>query len=33
MFPNIRYLIDRTEVEQLGHELEAAKHKRLRKAS
>jgi hemerythrin superfamily protein len=33
MFPKIRDLIDRTELEQLGHELEAAKHKRLRKAS
>jgi iron-sulfur cluster repair protein YtfE (RIC family) len=33
MFPKIRDLIDRTELEQLGQELEAAKHKRLRKAS
>jgi len=33
MFPKIRDLIDRNELEQLGQELEAAKHKRLRKAS
>jgi hemerythrin superfamily protein len=33
MFPKIRDLIDRTELQQLGQELEAAKHKRLRKAS
>ena len=33
MFPKIRNLIDRAELEQLGQELEAAKHKRLRKAS
>jgi hypothetical protein len=31
MFPKIRKLIDRAELEQLGQELEAAKHKRLRK--
>jgi hemerythrin superfamily protein len=33
MFPKIRQLIDRAELEELGQELEAAKHKRLRKAS
>jgi hypothetical protein len=33
MFPKIRKLIDRAELEQLGQELEAAKEKRLRKAS
>jgi hemerythrin superfamily protein len=33
MFPKIRNLIKRDELEQLGEELEAAKHKRLRKAS
>jgi hemerythrin superfamily protein len=33
MFPKIRKLINRNELEQLGQELEAAKHKRLRKAS
>jgi hypothetical protein len=33
MFPKIREAVDRTELEQLGQELEAAKHKRLRKAS
>ena len=33
MFPKIRELIKRDELEQLGEELEAAKHKRLRKAS
>jgi hypothetical protein len=33
MFPNIRKLINRNELEELGQELEAAKHKRLRKAS
>ena len=32
MFPEIRKLIDSTELEQLGQELEAAKHKRLRRA-
>jgi hemerythrin superfamily protein len=33
MFPKIRKLIKEDELEQLGEELEAAKHKRLRKAS
>jgi hemerythrin superfamily protein len=33
VFPRIRELIDESELEQLGEELEAAKHKRLRKAS
>ena len=33
MFPKIRKVINRTELEELGQELEAAKHKRLRKAS
>jgi hemerythrin superfamily protein len=33
MFPKIRKLIKDDELEQLGEELEAAKHKRLRKAS
>jgi hemerythrin superfamily protein len=33
MFPQIAKLIDSAELEQLGEELEAAKHKRLRKAS
>jgi hemerythrin superfamily protein len=33
MFPKIRNVIDTAELEQLGQELEAAKHKRLRKAS
>lgn len=33
MFPKVRKLIDRAELEQLGQDLEAAKHKRLRKAS
>jgi Hemerythrin HHE cation binding domain len=33
MFPKIAKLIDSTELEQLGEELEAAKQKRLRKAS
>ena len=33
MFPKIRELIKGDELEQLGEELEAAKHKRLRKAS
>jgi hemerythrin superfamily protein len=32
MFPEIRKLIDSAELEQLGQELEAAKHKRLRRA-
>jgi iron-sulfur cluster repair protein YtfE (RIC family) len=33
MFPKIRKIIDKSELEQLGEELEAAKSKRLRKAS
>jgi hemerythrin superfamily protein len=33
MFPKIRKLINRNELEELGQELQAAKHKRLRKAS
>jgi hemerythrin superfamily protein len=33
MFPKIRKIINRAELEELGQELEAAKHKRLRKAS
>ena len=33
MFPKIRKLINRNELEELGQELEATKHKRLRKAS
>ena len=33
MFPKIRKVINRAELEELGQELEAAKHKRLRKAS
>jgi hemerythrin superfamily protein len=33
MFPKIRKLISEDELEQFGEELEAAKHKRLRKAS
>jgi hemerythrin superfamily protein len=33
MFPKIRKLINRNELEELGQELEAAKHKRFRKAS
>ncbi|HEU4345317.1 MAG TPA: hemerythrin domain-containing protein [Candidatus Binatia bacterium] len=33
MFPKIRKVIDRAELEQLGQELEAAKNKKLRKAS
>jgi hemerythrin superfamily protein len=33
MFPEIRKVINRAELEQLGQEVEAAKHKRLRKAS
>jgi hemerythrin superfamily protein len=33
MFPKIRKLISEHELEQLAEELEAAKHKRLRKAS
>lgn len=33
MFPKVRKTMDRAELEQLGQELEAAKHKRTRKAS
>ena len=33
MFPKVREAFDRQELEDLGEELEAAKHKRLRKAS
>jgi hemerythrin superfamily protein len=33
MFPKVRQTVDSTELERLGEELEAAKHKRLRKAS
>jgi hemerythrin superfamily protein len=33
MFPKVRKLIDSAQLEKLGDELEAAKHKRLRKAS
>jgi hemerythrin superfamily protein len=33
MFPKVRKVIDQAELEQLGQELENAKHKRLRKAS
>ena len=33
MFPKIRNIIDKSELEQLGEELESAKSKRLRKAS
>ena len=33
MFPKVRKIIDKSELEQLGEELEAAKSKRLRKAS
>lgn len=33
MFPKISKLIDHAELEQLGEELQAAKHKRFRKAS
>lgn len=33
MFPKVRNVFDRAELGQLGEELEAAKHKRLRKAS
>lgn len=32
MFPKIRQIVDRNELQRLGEELEAAKHKRLRKA-
>ena len=33
MFPKIRKLINAAQLDELGAELEAAKHKRLRKAS
>src|SRR5678815_4757023 len=33
MFPKVRKIIDKSELEQLGEELEAAKSKRLRRAS
>jgi hemerythrin superfamily protein len=33
MFPKIRKIVDQSELDQLGEELEAAKNKRLRKAS
>lgn len=33
MFPKVRKAFNSTELEELGQELEAAKHKRLRKAS
>jgi hemerythrin superfamily protein len=33
MFPKIRRLIDNAELEQLGEQIEEAKHKRMRKAS
>lgn len=33
MFPKVRNVLDRATLEQLGEELEAAKHKRPRKAS
>jgi hemerythrin superfamily protein len=33
MFPEIRKIIDTSELEELGEEVERAKHKRLRKAS
>jgi len=33
MFPKIRKLIEGAELQQLGEELDAAKHKRIRKAS
>ena len=33
MFPKIQKIVDKSELEQLGEELEAAKSKRLRKAS
>lgn len=32
LFPKVRQAVDRTELEELGEEMEAAKHKRLRKA-
>jgi hemerythrin-like domain-containing protein len=33
MFPQVRKVVDKAELDQLGEELEAAKNKRLRKAS
>lgn len=33
MFPEIRKIVDQSELDQLGEELEAARSKRLRKAS
>jgi hypothetical protein len=33
MFPKVRELVDRGEIEELGEELENAKNKRSRKAS
>ena len=33
MFPKVRQLFNQAELEELGTELEAAKHKRTRKAS
>ena len=33
MFPKVRKVIDSAQLDELGNELEAAKHKRLRKAS
>ena len=33
MFPKVRKLMSREDLEQVGEELEAAKHKRVRKAS
>jgi hemerythrin superfamily protein len=33
MFPKIRELLDSSQLEELGRELEAAKHQRQRKAS
>jgi hemerythrin superfamily protein len=33
MFPKIRKVVDRAQLEELGQEMETAKHKRLRKAS
>jgi hemerythrin superfamily protein len=33
LFPKVRKLMNSSQLEELGEELEAAKHKRLRKAS
>jgi hypothetical protein len=33
LFPKVRQLMNSSELQELGEELEAAKHKRLRKAS